>query len=146
MSKGKKPPMVPLDVVNTDETREPTGENLRFNEEADSFELDAETADSEYQHPDPYDTAAAQGEDALSTYDEANPHAADEYRDKQGELEELDGEMANDEFVQLDEMDEPRADTPEDGRGDLDEEGYPVRDDVGGGDNPISTDPTDTEN
>ncbi|SEL29346.1 hypothetical protein [Parapedobacter koreensis] len=137
----KKPPVIPLDVTDTDETREPTGEDLRFNEAEDSFELDPETEDAEYQHPDPYDTAAPDGEDDNSTYDEENPYTPDEYRDKRsdlkGELEELDAEVAADEITQLDEADERLAETPEDERGDLDEEGYPLKDDAGGDNNPI---------
>lgn len=132
-----KPPVVPLDVADTDETRETTGETLRFNEEADSFELDTETEDAEYQHPAPYDTAAAHGEDALSSYDEANPFTADEYRDNQGDLAELADEGVEDPGEALDERDEQLAQRPEPSAGDTDEEGYPVRDDAGGDDNPI---------
>lgn len=133
----RRPPVVPLDVEDTDETREPTGENLRFNEEADSYELDAETNDREYDHPDPYDTAAPEGEDNNSTYDEQNPEASAEYRDKpgilQGQLHELDAEER-----QLTEI-------PEDDRGDLDDEGYPTRDDAGGRNNPIVSGPDDDD-
>lgn len=137
MSNKNKPPIVPLDVAKTDETREPTGEDLRFNEEANSFELDAETADSEYQHPNPYDTAAVNGEDATSMYDEANPFAADEYRGKPNELEELDGEVGNDKIVQLGKSDDQLIGKSEDSKLGVDDEGYPARDDAGGSDNPI---------
>lgn len=58
MDTQKKPPMIPLDVADTDETREPTGEDLQYNDAEDSFELDPETADREYHHPQPYQTAA----------------------------------------------------------------------------------------
>ncbi len=141
----KKPPMIPLDVEDTDETREPTGENLRYNEEESSFELDSETSDTEYEHPEPYDTAAPEGEDDNSTYDEENPYTPDEYRDKQSALEgglaELDDEVVDDELNELNEADRKLAETPEDDRGDLDEEGYPVRDDAGGAHNPIVDEP-----
>lgn len=137
MSKENKPPVVPLDVADTDETREPTGETLRFNEEADSFELDAETNDSEYRHPNPYETAATHGEDATSSYDEANPHTADEYREHEGNPASLDDPAISDSAVQLDEADEQLAQRPEEREGDLDAEGYPLRDDAGGADNPI---------
>lgn len=140
MLNKKNPPIVPLDVRNTDESREPTGEDLKFNEDADSFELDAETGDDEYQHPDPYDTSAPNGEDDNSTYDEENPYTPDEYRNTgdelKGELQELDEEVTTDALI-LDEKDEQLSETPEDERGDLDEEGYPVRDDAGGDNNPI---------
>ena len=132
-----KPPVVPLDVADTDETRQPTGETLRFNEEADSFELDAETDDSEYQHPAPYDTAAAHGEDALSSYDEANPYTADEYRDNPGELAELADDAQPDPGAALDERAEHLTQRSAPPAGDTDEEGYPLRDDAGGDDNPI---------
>lgn len=72
--KKKRPPIIPPDPANTDSGQEPTGEDLHYNEEADSFELDAETESKEYQHPDPYDTAVAGGGDHMSTYDEANPY------------------------------------------------------------------------
>ncbi len=136
-NKKKNPLIIPLDVENTDETREPTGEDLQFNEDKDSFELDAETADGEYQHPEPYDTAAPSGEDDNSTYDEENPYTSDEYRDKRaalkGGLEELDAEVADDRPMQLDEIDERLAETSEEERGDVDEEGYPLKDDADGG-------------
>lgn len=136
-----RPPTIPLDVADTDETREPTGEHLRYNEAEDSFELDPETADSEYHHPQPYQTAAPEGEDDNSTYDEENPYTPNEYRDKEsemkGELEELDATVTDEQLTQLDEVDEQLANTAEDNRGDLDEEGYPRRDDAGGDNNPI---------
>src|SRR5690606_35355265 len=141
-SNRRSAPVIPLDTESADENREPTGEDLKFNEEANSFELDPETGDTEYQHPDPYDTAAPQGEDDNSTYDEENPYAAGEYQDKRealdDELEEL--EVVDDRLVQLDDTDETLAETPEDKRSDLDEEGYPRRDDAGGSHNPVTDD------
>jgi len=142
-----RPPVIPLDVADTDETREPTGEDLRYNEAEDSFELDPETADSEYRHPQPYHTAAPEGEDDNSTYDEENPYTPNEYRDKEsemkGELEELDATVTDEQLTQLDEVDEQLANTAEDNRGDLDAEGYPRRDDAGGDNNPILEAPAD---
>lgn len=141
----KKPPMIPLDVEDADENREPTGEDLQFNAEEDSFELESETADSAYQHPEPYDTAAPGGEDDNSTYDEENPYTPGEYRDKKselrGELEELDTTVADDRLARLDEVDEQLANTAEDERGDLDDEGYPLKDDAGGDHNPVLESP-----
>ena len=143
----KKPPVIPLDVADTDETREPTGEDLRYNESEDSFELDPETADKEYSHPQPYNTAAPEGEDDNSTYDEENPYTPNEYRDKEnemkGELEELDATVTDEALTQLDEADEQLANTAEDNRGDLDAEGYPRRDDAGGDNNPVLEAPDD---
>ncbi|MEC3881665.1 hypothetical protein [Parapedobacter sp. 10938] len=146
----KNPPVIPLDVADTDETREPTGEDLRYNESEDSFELDPETADKEYRHPQPYNTAAPEGEDDNSAYDEENPYTPNEYRDKQnemqGELNELDRTVTDEELTQLDEVDEQLANTAEDTRDDLDAEGYPRRDERDPlGDKQIqSDDPTET--
>ena len=149
-SNKKKPPVIPLDVADTDETREPTGEDLRYNEAEDSFELDPETADREYRHPQPYDTAAPEGEDDNSTYDEENPYTPNEYRDKEsemkGELEELDATVSDAELTQLSAVDEQLANTSEDNRGDLDAEGYPRRDDAGGDNNPVLEAPDDVDN
>src|SRR5690606_23464162 len=89
----------------------------------------------------PYNTAAPEGEDDNSTYDEENPYTPNEYRDKQSdmkdELEELDATVTDDQLTQLSNVDEQLARTPEDNRGDLDEEGYPRRDDAGGDNNPV---------
>src|SRR5690606_16020989 len=139
--KRKKPTVITLDVADTEETREPTGEDLRYNESEDSFELDPETADKEYRHQQPYNTAAPEGEDDNSFYDEENPYTPNEYRDKQnvmeGKLDELDGTVTDEKLTQLDEVDEQLADTVEDARDALDAEGYPVKDDAGGNHNPI---------
>src|SRR3546814_912529 len=147
MDNKKKPPVVPPEVGDTDETREPTGEDLRYNESEDSFELDPETVDTEYRHPQPYNTAAPEGEDDNSSYDEENPYTPNEYRDKtgemKGELEELDATVTDEELTQLDEVDEELANTPEDSRDDLDAEGYPRRGDAGGDNNPILEAPSD---
>lgn len=122
-----------------EQTGAETGEDLRFNDEAGSFELDAETPDppdTAYQHPDPHDTAVPGATDHMSTYDEANQFTPNEYRDIPEEiadnLETLNEAETRDRFIDLDKADEKLAETPEDERGDLDEEGYPVRDDPGG--------------
>lgn len=99
-----------LDERDNQETPEPTGEDLQFNEAEDSFELDAETENDEYQHPLPYDTAARQGADNNSTYDEENIYTPSEFRDKLKEAErELDDDVDEEikyGSVQLDEVDE----------------------------------------
>lgn len=61
----------PTDKIDSTKSEK---EGLRYNEEANSFELDKETEDPDYQHPDPYDTAQKDGTDHMSTYDEANPY------------------------------------------------------------------------
>src|ERR1700743_708831 len=62
------------DTANTDEP-----ENLNYNAEEDSFEIDVKSDDPDYDHPDPYNTAVKDGGDSFSTYDESNPLSVDEY-------------------------------------------------------------------
>lgn len=131
------------DMQGVDDT---TAGDLRYNEEEDSFELNPVTEADEYDHPLPYDTAAPQGEDDNSTYDEENPYTQNEYQDTRAEVEadlDLLGTEAADESVQLDELDEQFAEgADEDTEEGVDEEGYPLRDDADGEDNPITDDPT----
>ena|SRR6478672_1703685 len=103
-------------------------QNLTYNESKDSFEYDVESADPEdedYQHPDPYDTAA---DDFSSEYDEANQYVGNEY-DKNASLEnDVEGlgmHLASEESLRISRIDEKLSETPEDKRDDLDEEGYP---------------------
>lgn len=107
-------------------------EDLKFNEELDSYELDRESEDPEYQHEDPYDSAAPEGEDDNSDWDEANPLVGDEY-DENKSLE-TDAESlgmhidSSQHMTNLSKKDGELAQTPEDNRDDLDAEGYPVND------------------
>lgn len=103
-------------------------QNLKYNDKKGSYELDVESTDPEeedYQHPDPYDTAA---DDISSDYDEANPYVGDEY-DKEASLEtdvdSLGMHVIGENNLQVSKRDEEIAKTPEDERDDLDEEGYP---------------------
>lgn len=107
-------------------------EQLSFNAEDNSYEFDVKSDDPDYDHPDPYNTSAKNGEDFNSTYDEANPYAVDEYIlnesletdvDKLGMHIDTKGSI-----VDLDPIDEVLGHTPEDDRDDLDEEGYPKND------------------
>lgn len=102
--------------------------NLKYNKKENSFELDIEGGDPEYQHPDPYDTTAVNGEDMNSDYDEANPYVGDEY-DKDASLERdvdiLGMHITDDDFLRVDAKDADLGKTSEDNRNDLDEEGYP---------------------
>ena len=106
-------------------------DDLRYNEEEDSFEIDVDSTDQEYIHPDPYDSSAPNGSDFNSDYDEANPLVSDEY-DKDASLEtdveKLGMHIDNGRIVELNDIDEDLARTPEDDRDDLDEEGYPKND------------------
>ncbi|WP_166334162.1 hypothetical protein [Sphingobacterium chungjuense] len=132
---------LPFDNDEIRDEAEATGETLKYNEEQDSFELDTESGDSEYDHPLPYDTAAPEGQEDGALYDEANPYAQGEYQEKQneldGRLEELD-QVVGSEELQVDPIDEALSAQPEDFSDDLDAEGYPKKDDADGDDNPIT--------
>ncbi len=105
--------------------------DLEYNEESDSYELDVEGSAEDYRHPDPYDTSAKDGEDMNSDWDEANLVVGDEY-DKKGSFDEDMEEAAihidHGGILELNPIDEALAETPEDLREDLDEEGYPKND------------------
>ena len=107
-------------------------EDLNFNAEEESFEYDVKSEDPDYVHPDPYNTAAKNGEDMNSTYDEANPYdAADEYIPNESletDVDKLAMHIDEGSIVELDPTDKILSHTPEDDRTDLDEEGYPKND------------------
>ena len=106
--------------------------DLSFNADKNSYELDVKGAERDYDHPMNYDTIATGSINDDSTYDEANPYVGDEYADKEEVLEEGLDEMGmhvdNGESVVLSPEDELLARTEEDDRDDLDEEGYPKND------------------
>ncbi|MGV8877985.1 MAG: hypothetical protein ACOH2A_03035 [Sphingobacteriaceae bacterium] len=112
--------------LSGDPDAEHNEQNLSFNEEDGSFELDVESDDPDYDHPDPYHTSVKNGGDFDSSYDEANPTANDEYEEE--EDPELDESMhiGRSEVVKISAADELLAKTPEDDQDDLDEEGYPI--------------------
>lgn len=104
--------------------------DLKYNQEENSYELDVEGEDKEYKHPDPYDTAADNGDDMNSDYDEANPYVGDEY-DKDASLahdiDKLGMHETKASSLKMSKKDEALSHTPEDDRNDLDEEGYPKK-------------------
>lgn len=106
-------------------------DNLHYNKEDNSFELDVDSEDGEYDHPDPYETSVTNGGDADSDYDQANPTAVHEY-DKNAsfetDVENLSMHIDNGDIVNVDPIDKELALTAEDKRDDLDEEGYPKND------------------
>lgn len=106
--------------------------NLSFNEDADSFELDVKSDDPEYDHADPYNTAVKDGGDSISTYDESNPLAVDEYianESLEDDVSSLGMHVDNTgASIAVDDVDRILSHTPEDDRDDLDEEGYPKND------------------
>lgn len=105
---------------------------LSYNKDKNSFEFDVKGDEANYDHPLPYDTSAPNGEDSISTYDESNPYVGNEYDQKAQVDEQLeDNGMRVDETgesVLLDPADKILAQTEEDFRDDLDEEGYPKND------------------
>lgn len=127
---SKEPAKDKLHATELGETKD--FNELKFNKEENSFEIDVKGEDKNYDHPLPYDTAAPGGEDMNSTYDESNPYIGDEYDSK----EELQNEMESpamrveesDDYIAVDPIDKILAKTPEDLRDDLDEEGYPKND------------------
>src|SRR3546814_15806966 len=62
--------------------KEINAENLKYNDEEDSFELDVDSHVKNYQHPSQYDTAAEDGDDMDSDWDEANQYVGNEYDEK----------------------------------------------------------------
>lgn len=116
---------------DTDINNETDREDLKFNEEDDSFELDVDSTDPDYDHPDPYNTSVKQGDDFDSSYDEANPYAVDEYipnENLETDVSSLGMHIDNGSITEVDPVDEAISRTPEDFRDDLDEEGYPKND------------------
>ena len=106
-------------------------DDLLYDEEKNSYELDVRSDDPDYIHPDPYDTAVDNGGDADSDFDEANPTAVHEYDKEVGlesNLDELGMHIDSGKIVELLPIDEELSKTPEDDRDDLDEEGYPKND------------------
>ncbi|MDM1294753.1 hypothetical protein HX021_10685 [Sphingobacterium sp. N143] len=104
-------------------------QDLTFNEELDSYEMDVDDADPDYDHPADYDTISEGAIDDDSTYDDSNPFVGDEYADRE-ELEEEgleDAHMRIETFKheRLSPLDKKLAENEEDLRDDLDEEGYP---------------------
>ncbi|WP_017259585.1 hypothetical protein [Pedobacter arcticus] len=105
--------------------------NLKYNEEENSYELDVEGDNPDYQHPDPYDTAADNGDDMDSDYDEANPYVGDEYEKDHSlkdDLDKLGMHPTEPDQLKMSIGDEINSHVPEDDRDDLDAEGYPKKD------------------
>lgn len=109
---------------------EKAANNLSYNEDENSYELDRDSEDPDYDHPLPYETTAQDGSDDNSSYDEANPYVGDEYEARaRGEENVLDDPSIridhSDNILKVSKADELLSRTEEDKRDDLDEEGYP---------------------
>jgi hypothetical protein len=117
--------------INNETSSQDEPMNLNFNEDEDSFELDVKSDDPEYDHTDPYNSAVKDGGDSISTYDEANPLAVDEYIPNESlkdDVGNLGMHVDHGQSVDVDAVDRVLSHTPEDDRDDLDEEGYPKND------------------
>jgi len=107
-------------------------QNLAYNRDMDSYEMDVDDNDPDYDHPANYDTLSEGAIDDDSTYDNSNPFVGDEYADRE-DLEEdalEDAHMRIESFKhnRLSPLDKKLAQNEEDLRDDLDEEGYPKND------------------
>ncbi len=127
---SKKPANDKLHASDLGETKD--FNELSFDKDKNSFEFDVKGEEKNYDHPLPYDTSAPNGEDSISTYDESNPYVGNEY-DEKGQVDEQIEENGmhideTGESVLLDPADKLLAQTEEDFRDDLDEEGYPKND------------------
>ena len=127
---NQKPANDKLHASNLGETKD--FNELSFDKHKNSFEFDVRGEDKDYDHPLPYDTSAPNGEDSISTYDEANPYVGNEYDEEGQVVEQIDDNAMHidetGESVLLDPADKLLAQTEEDFRDDLDEEGYPKND------------------
>ena len=128
--KGIKPDRTDRDESLKEDLNMQTNiDDLAFDQEKNSYEMDVIGDDPEYVHHDPYDTAVKNGGDAFSDFDEANPTAINEY-DKNSSLETdlnvLAMHVENEDDIIAEE--ESFSETPEDNRDDLDSEGYPKND------------------
>lgn len=107
-------------------------QNLAYNDEMESYELDVDDNDPDYDHPADYGTLSEGAVDDDSTYDNSNPFVGDEYAGREDlEEDELeDAHMRIETFKQnrLSPLDKKLAQNEEDLRDDLDEEGYPKND------------------
>lgn len=128
--KGLKPDRTDRDeALKEDLKMEINVEDLAFDFDLNSYELDVINKDPDYIHHDPYDTAVENGRDANSDFDESNPTAMKEY-DKNASLEtDLEALAMHVESDREDFFKEENfSETSEDNRDDLDLEGYPKND------------------
>lgn len=104
--------------------------DLAFDPLKQSYALDVDDIEPDYDHPSDYNTVAEGAEDDDSTYDNSNPYVGDEYADldelHENSLEQNDMHIEG--KLKLSAIDKILAQTAEDARDDLDEEGYPKND------------------
>ena len=118
--------------IQGDINGEPTGSDLKYDADEDSYEIEVASDDPDYDPPSLFETAAPGGSDANSDYDEANPYDIQgEYASKRNletDADSLGMHVEDAEDEELDPIDKALSHTPEDDRDDLDEEGYPKND------------------
>jgi hypothetical protein len=117
----------------------PSTHDLKYNADDDSYEIQIDSEDPDYDPPQLFDTSAPGGSDFDSSYDEANPYDTkgeyDAKRSLETDVDQLGMHIDDGKIVELDPVDVALAHTPEDDRDDLDEEGYPKNDaDISGED------------
>jgi hypothetical protein len=119
-------------TLKDDLGEESAAQDLKYDPETDSYEIEVESDDPDYDPPALFDTAAPGGSDANSDYDEANPYDTrgeyDKNRSVETDVESLAMHIDDGKIAELSPLDEELARTPEDDRDDLDEEGYPKND------------------
>ncbi|QQL48600.1 hypothetical protein [Mucilaginibacter ginkgonis] len=118
--------------IQGDENGEPTGTDLRYDADEDSYELEVPSDDPDYDPPALFETAAKNGSDMNSDYDEANPYDIqgeyDRNRSIETDADSLGMHVEDASAEEVSAIDKALAHTPEDDRDDLDEEGYPIND------------------
>lgn len=107
-------------------------QNLAYNSDLNSYEMDVDDTDPDYDHPANYETLSEGAIDDDSTYDESNPFVGDEYAErdelKEDNLEQANMRIETFQHERLSPLDKKLAENEEDLRDDLDEEGYPKND------------------
>jgi len=119
-------------TLKDDLGEESAAQNLKYDPETDSYEIEVESDDPDYDPPALFDSVAPGGSDANSDYDEANPYDTrgeyDKNRSVETDVDSLGMHIDDGKIAELSPLDEELARTPEDDRDDLDEEGYPKND------------------
>ena len=119
-------------TLKDDLGEESAAQDLKYDPDTDSYEIEVESDDPDYDPPALFDTAAPGGSDANSDYDEANPYDTrgeyDKNRSVETDVDSLGMHIDDGKIAELSPLDEELARTPEDDRDDLDEEGYPKND------------------
>ena len=119
-------------TLKDDLGEESAAQDLKYDPDTDSYEIEVDGDDPDYDPPALFDTAAPGGSDFNSDYDEANPYDTrgeyDKNRSIETDVDSLGMHIDDGKIAELSPLDEELARTPEDDRDDLDEEGYPKND------------------